>query len=68
MVTVVIVAIGLHAHVHEGMTAVNAVAFGLALVWAVTGVVAARFSDRVWHGSTCTPRSLRWTHCWPPSP
>ena len=47
LVSVVVVVIGLHAHVHEGLTAVNAVAFGLAIVWAVTGVVAARFSDRV---------------------
>ena len=38
--------IGLHAHVHEGLTAVNGVAFGLAIVWAVAGLVAARFSDR----------------------
>ena len=36
-VTVVVVIIGLHAHVHEGLTAVNGVAFGLAIVWGVTG-------------------------------
>ena len=45
-VTVVVVVIGLHAQVHQGLTAVNAVAFGLALMWGVAGLVAARFSDR----------------------
>ncbi len=47
VVSVVVVVIGLHAHVHQGVVAVTAVAFGLAIVWGVTGVVAARFSDRV---------------------
>jgi signal transduction histidine kinase len=46
VVTVVTVAIGVFKHVPAAMTAVNAVAFGLTLVWAVTGVVAARYSDR----------------------
>ncbi|MGO8863744.1 MAG: histidine kinase [Acidimicrobiales bacterium] len=45
VVTVVIVAIGVFKHVPGGMTAVNGVAFGLTLVWAVAGLVAARFSD-----------------------
>ena len=46
VVTVVIVVIGLRTHVPNGITAVNAVAFGLTLVWAVTALVANRFSDR----------------------
>jgi signal transduction histidine kinase len=46
VVSVVVVVIGLHAHEHHGLTAVNAVAFGLALVWGVSGLVAARCSDR----------------------
>jgi hypothetical protein len=46
VVTLATVAIGVFKHVPAAMTAVNAVAFGLTLVWAVTGVVAARFSER----------------------
>jgi signal transduction histidine kinase len=49
-VTVVIVAIGLHTHVSGGITAVNAVAFGLTLVWAVAALAVARFSGRVMAG------------------
>jgi signal transduction histidine kinase len=47
IVTVVIVVIGLHTHVSGGLTPVNAVAFGLALVWAVAAVFASRLSDRM---------------------
>ena len=46
VVTVAIVVIGLRTHVSNGITAVNAVAFGLTLVWAVAALVANRFSDR----------------------
>ncbi len=46
VVTVAIVVIGLRTHVPNGITAVNAVAFGLTLVWAVAAVVANRFSGR----------------------
>lgn len=46
VVTVVIVVVGLRTRVANGMAAVNAVAFGLALVWAITAVVASHFSDR----------------------
>jgi len=46
VVTVVIVIIGLRTHVVGGITAVNAVAFGLATVWALGAVVTGRFSDR----------------------
>jgi predicted branched-subunit amino acid permease len=35
VVTVVIVVVGLRTHVATGITAVNAVAFGQALVWAL---------------------------------
>ena len=46
VVTVAIVVIGLRTHVPNGITAVNAVAFGLTLVWAVAALVANRYSDR----------------------
>ena len=46
VVTVVIVVVGLRTRVASGIAAVNAVAFGLALVWAITAVVASHFSDR----------------------
>jgi signal transduction histidine kinase len=45
--TVVIVAIGLHTHVSGGITSVNAVAFGLTVVWAVAALAVARFSGRM---------------------
>jgi signal transduction histidine kinase len=54
VVTLAVVIIGVRAHVTEGITAVNGVAFGLTLVWAVAGVVAARYSDR-----TSTPADLQ---------
>ena len=54
VVTLAVVIIGVRAHVTEGITAVNGVAFGLTLVWAVAGVVAARYSDR-----TTTPTDLQ---------
>jgi signal transduction histidine kinase len=44
--SVVVVIIGLRSHGRHGLTAVNGVAFGLALVWGLAGLVAARFSDR----------------------
>ncbi len=50
VVTVAIVVIGLRTHVPNGITAVNAVAFGLTLVWAIAAVVANRFSDRTADG------------------
>ena len=46
VVTVAIVIIGLRIHVPHGITAVNAVAFGLTLVWAVAALIANRYSDR----------------------
>jgi signal transduction histidine kinase len=46
IVTVVVVILGLRVHVRGGLTAVSGVAFALTLVWGVTGMVAARFSDR----------------------
>jgi signal transduction histidine kinase len=44
--TLAIVIIGLRIHVPHGITAVNAVAFGLTLVWAVAALIANRYSDR----------------------
>ena len=44
--TVAVVVIGIRAHASAGITAVNAVAFGLTIVWALTGLIAIRSSDR----------------------
>jgi signal transduction histidine kinase len=45
--TLVIVAIGASTHVAGSrITSVDGVAFGLAVVWAIAGLVAARYSDR----------------------
>jgi signal transduction histidine kinase len=45
--TVVVVVLGLHKQVpHAGLTAVNAVAFALTLLWALAAVVVARLADR----------------------
>jgi signal transduction histidine kinase len=44
--TVAVVAIGIRAHASSGIAAVNAVAFALTIVWAVSGLFATRSSDR----------------------
>lgn len=44
--TLALVALGLRTHVRQGITAVNAVAFALTLVWALVGLVVLRSSDR----------------------
>jgi signal transduction histidine kinase len=46
VVTVVIVVLGLRTRVAGGIAAVNAVAFGLTLVWALAAVIASHFSNR----------------------
>src|SRR5580704_15481803 len=44
--TLVMVAVGLRTHVTGGLNPVDAVAFGLTVVWAVVGLFAIRFADR----------------------
>jgi signal transduction histidine kinase len=44
-VTIATVAIGVLTHVAGGLNPVNGVAFGLTVVWALGGLVAARYSD-----------------------
>ena len=42
LATVAVIVTGLHAHTRGGLPAVNAVAFAITIVWAITGVDGAR--------------------------